>query len=51
MRMRTNTFNGININGHDIYEVIYSDATVLLSGTNEGLNTLTSTVKSHCVNT
>ena len=31
MGMRTNTLYGININGHEIYEVRYSDDTALLS--------------------
>ena len=30
-RMRTHVFNGFTINGHEIYELRYSDDTALLS--------------------
>ena len=34
--MRRNSFNGINVSGHDIYELRYADDIALLSDTKEG---------------
>ena len=44
---RSKFFNGLKVNGQEIYELRYADDTALISDTKEGLAKLITTVKEH----
>ena len=44
---RSKFFNGLKVNGQEIYELRYADDTALISDTKEGLDKLITTVKEH----